>query len=787
MTSSNIIDPHDCTDLLSQLNDNQRAAVEYIDGPELVIAGAGSGKTRVLTYKIAYLLRHGMAPWRIMALTFTNKAAREMKERIASLIDHDTASRLWMGTFHSIFLKLLRRHTELLGYPKDFTIYDSSDSRSLIKMICKELDLNDQQYKPATIASIISNAKNALISARQYAMDADYTRSDKAANREMMPHIYSLYEKRCRAAGAMDFDDILMNMNVLLRDHPKVAQQYSELFEYILVDEYQDTNFAQSLALRNLARDKKRICVVGDDAQSIYAFRGANIGNILSMNSRYDNLKTYKLEQNYRSTQNIVNLANSLIKKNHNQLPKDVYSRNAVGAKIEVTEAHSDYEEAAYVASDISRASRRRGNEYSDFAVLYRTNAQSRPLEEALRRLAIPYRIYGGLTFYQRKEVKDALAYFRLIVNNDDDEALRRIINFPARGIGATTLAKVQKCAIEHDASMWQIISHPQKYNLPVNKGTERKLSDFADMICEIRDDETARDNAYELGQLVYRHTGLLNLYAHSRTPEDVSKYENLYELLNGLKEFVEIKQAQGQDQNMSMATFLSEVMLLTDQDVPDNDDSPKVTLMTIHAAKGLEFKHVMITGLEDELFPSTHAIDSLSEMEEERRLLYVAITRAMETVQLYYSLTRFRNGETKSQVPSRFFYDLDPQYLSGTAKILTMLRGKNATQRHTPIRPQRVIIHSSSSAPALCTANANDRLHPVTVNTSNPSATTPKTTSILLPTQLTPGVKVYHDKFGEGIVHEISNPGPDSRVIVNFSEYGLKTLMVRFAKLHSI
>ncbi|MDE5807211.1 MAG: UvrD-helicase domain-containing protein, partial [Muribaculaceae bacterium] len=653
---------------LDFLNPQQREAVTYKDGPALVIAGAGSGKTRVLTYKIVDLLAAGYEPYRILALTFTNKAAREMKERIEKLTGPKISSKLWMGTFHSMFLRILRHHAPLIGFKEGFTIYDTTDSRSLVKMIVKELGLDDKCYKPAVVHSAISNAKNAMISPEQYQLDKDLYEQDRRAKRPMTGKIYEIYAKRCLTANAMDFDDILYYMNLLLRDNPDIRRHYQEFFRYILVDEYQDTNFAQHLIVSQLTGEERRLCVVGDDAQSIYSFRGANIGNIINLEKRYPGLKVFKLERNYRSTQNIVNAASSLIARNTRQLKKNVYSENETGEPIEVIRTYSDMEEAYMVANRLSQTKLTHHDPYDEFAILYRTNAQSRVLEEALRKRNIPYRIYGGLSFYQRKEIKDVIAYFRLTVNPDDDEALRRVINYPARGIGETTLRKVQAVASEKGVSLWTVISDPDSYNAGLNAGTKKKLAAFAELM-QLFIDDSAKSNAYELGQLIYNRTGLLAALAHDNTPESISKQENLSELLSGLKDFVEARQEEGED-DLSMRAFLSEVMLATDQDQTDSSDEPKVTLMTVHAAKGLEFKHIFIVGVEEELFPSGMSMDSLAQIEEERRLLYVAITRAKETCTITYAGSRFRNGQTAMTRPSRFLAEIDPSYLKMVSSV---------------------------------------------------------------------------------------------------------------------
>ncbi|MCF0186183.1 MAG: UvrD-helicase domain-containing protein, partial [Bacteroidaceae bacterium] len=648
---------------LNQLNPQQRDAVEYVDGPSLVIAGAGSGKTRVLTYKIVHLLNLGYKPYRILALTFTNKAAREMKERIAKLVSPEEASALWMGTFHSVFAKILRINAERIGYNSNYTIYDTSDSKSLIKQIVKDLELDDKVYKIANVQSHISNLKNSLISPQDYASDHEMREADKRAKRPRMHEIYSMYWNRCRLADAMDFDDLLFNTNILLRDCPDVLDKYQNFFDYVLVDEYQDTNFAQHLIVSKLTAKSQKLCVVGDDAQSIYSFRGANISNILNLNKAYPTLKTFKLERNYRSTQNIINAANSLIEQNRRQIPKHIFSENNIGEKIQVIRAFSDFEESYIIANQIVGLKARSGDHYNDFAVLYRTNAQSRPLEEALRKRDIPYRIYGGLSFYQRKEIKDAVCYFRLTVNPVDEEALRRVINFPARGIGDTTIKKVQVCATQNNVSMWAVVSDPDKYELPVNAGTKKKLLSFSSLIKSFVELNENGADAYVLASRILMDSGIMELVSSDNTPENISRRENLDELLSGVNEYVAMHSEEGDD-NVRLYNFLSEISLATDQDSDDSAEGNCVTLMTVHAAKGLEFRHVLIVGMEEDLFPSAMSLDSMEGLEEERRLFYVAITRAMQTCHVTYAQSRFRNGEIVSSRLSRFLRDINPSYL---------------------------------------------------------------------------------------------------------------------------
>ena len=649
-------------ELLQELNESQRQAVLYNEGASLVIAGAGSGKTRVLTYKLAYLLQQGYEPWQLLALTFTNKAAREMKDRLATLVGNGPASRLWMGTFHSVFLRILRVNGGLLGFPSDFTIYDSADSRSLIKHILREMQLDDKIYKPASVQAVISNAKNALITPGAYAANRELMEADRRSKRERLQEIYKIYTERCFRSGAMDFDDILLYTNILFRDFPDVLARYQQQFRYILVDEYQDTNFAQHLIVKQLAGKHNRICVVGDDAQSIYSFRGASISNILNLTTDYPGCRIFKLERNYRSTQNIVNAANSLIKKNKEQIDKDVFSENKPGDKINVLSAYSDFEEGYLIANRISEMRMAGNYPYSDFAVLYRTNAQSRILEEALRKRNIPYKIYGGLSFYQRKEIKDVIAYFRMTVNPHDEEALKRIVNYPARGIGDTTVNKIIACAVQNDVSLWQVITDPAAYALPVNSGTAAKLRNFQEIIDSFITESTGK-NAYEIAEIIIKRSGILADIFQDRTPENLSRQENMEELMNGIQLFCAMRQEEGRE-DIGLVDFLSEVSLATDQDKESPDDTNKVTLMTIHSSKGLEFRNVFVVGLEEDLFPSSMSKSSEKEIEEERRLFYVAITRAEENCVLSYAGSRFRNGKTESSLPSRFLRDIDPQYL---------------------------------------------------------------------------------------------------------------------------
>ncbi len=774
---------------INQLNEQQQDAVLYTDGPALVIAGAGSGKTRVLTYKIVHLLCHGYEPWRILALTFTNKAAREMRERIEALVGTSTASKLWMGTFHSIFSKILRINAERIGFKSNFTIYDTADSKSLIKTIIKDMDLDDKVYKPSVVQSAISAAKNALISPEKYATTSEIVEADKRARRPLIHAIYRTYRNRCFVAGAMDFDDLLYYTNVLLRDNPDILRHYQEFFRYILVDEYQDTNFAQHLIVSQLCSGNKNLCVVGDDAQSIYSFRGANIRNILNLKNSYPDLRIFKLEQNYRSTQNIINAANSLIDKNTEQIRKQVFSRNDVGSLIEVVQSYSDFEESFLVANRISQLKMQKHDSYEEYAILYRTNAQSRILEESLRKRNIPYRIYGGLSFYQRKEVKDAIAYFRLSINPNDDEALKRIINYPARGIGETTVNKLLRCAIDNRVSMWQVINNLEQFSPGVNSGTAKKLTSFRDMIASFIDMNVQGLDAETVASRIINETKLLSILISDRTPESISKQENLTELINGVREFVASKLEEGQD-GITLTDFLAEVSLATDQDAQDTSEE-RITLMTVHAAKGLEFSNVFIVGVEEDLFPSAMSNSSLSEIEEERRLLYVAITRAKSFCMLSYASSRFRNGQTQTCSPSRFIRDIDPQYLS-------LATGSNISSNSTAVNPienYRSSFHSSSTS---FSSPRRQFSNPSTPSPSRLMSTTPSSTPIKQGNasgcdlhsvaELSVDMKIEHARFGTGTIRKIDTSNPDPRIIVYFDNIReQKTLLLKFARFNII
>ena len=766
--------------LLQNLNSAQRDAVLYTDGPQLVIAGAGSGKTRVLTYKIAYLLSQGYEPWRILALTFTIKAANEMKERIARLVGREVAARLWMGTFHSIFSRILHANAERLNFRSDFTIYDTADSRSLLKTIIKEMQLDDKIYKPATVQSIISNAKNALITPSLYSTNAELLEMDRKQKRPMMHNIYRTYWERCFRAGAMDFDDLLLYTNILFRDHPDVAQKYRDLFRYVLVDEYQDTNFSQHLIVNQLCREHGRLCVVGDDAQSIYSFRGANIGNILNLKNEYKGLQINKLEQNYRSTQNIVDAANSLISKNKEQIRKRVFSEKERGSKVAVFASYSDFEEGYLVANRIKEMHLLNSTPYNDFAILYRTNAQSRVLEEALRKRNMPYRIYGGLSFYQRKEIKDAVAYMRLTINPNDEEAFKRVVNYPARGIGETTIGKILACAQLHNVGVWSVLSDPTEYNLQINSGTRTKLAAFRDLIQGFSD-SAGEKSIYDLVEHILQRSGIIADIYTSDTPENISRQENIQELLGGVMEFYSLRQEEG-NEAVTLSDFLAEISLITDQDKGDEQDDDKVTLMTIHSAKGLEFRNVFITGLEEDLFPSAMCVESLQQIEEERRLLYVAITRAQENCILTYAHTRFRNGKTNTCRPSRFLKDLDTQYVNmpDEAPVSTT----KSPYADAPWRSQYTSFERSFKAPT-----KPSTLKPIEnsrriVTAEQPVAPTQQRDSVMSGVgTLRVSARIRHERFGLGTVEAIEGVGDNCKISVAFDNVGRKQLLLKFAK----
>lgn len=786
-------------DYLEKLNEQQRQAVLYTDGPSLVIAGAGSGKTRVLTYKIVHLLNLGYAPYRIMALTFTNKAANEMKERIEPLVGKEAASMLWMGTFHSIFSKILRINSEKIGFSHDFTIYDTTDSKALLKTIIKDMGLDEKVYKPGSIQAHISNIKNGLISPSQYENDGELRRADNRAKRPMTFAIYKAYWNRCFIAGAMDFDDLLFYTNILFRDNADVLAKYQEFFQYILVDEYQDTNFAQHLIVSQLCKVNQRLCVVGDDAQSIYSFRGASISNILNLKKFYPNLTTFKLERNYRSTQNIIEAANSLIEKNSQQIPKHIFSTNKKGSKISVLQAYSDYEESYIVANHIISVKAQYGDSFDDFAVLYRTNAQSRVLEEALRKRNIPYKIYGGLSFYQRKEVKDAISYFRLAINPNDDQALVRVINTPARGIGDTTIGKLQNAAIHHNVSIWEVICNVDKYDVNINSGTKKKLAGFQELVAGFIEQNINGANANEIATEIIDKTRLIAVLQNDNTPENISKLENLHELLNGVAEFVADKEENGIE-DVPLNDFLAEISLDTSENA-DTADGANVTLMTVHAAKGLEFKNVIIVGVEEDLFPAIMSSDSIYGIEEERRLLYVAITRAKNTCLITYAKSRYKNGQTKECTMSRFIRDIDPQYINANSSAaVSMSSPRRSPSRfgndYDDAREQR-LINDFSPAPTYerisempkLSDEPRSRVHLNTAATatpqapSSPSATGSGNYGSHSASELAEGCLIEHSRFGNGKILSIDTSGADAKIMVSFGEVGTKTLLLKYAK----
>ncbi|MEY8612477.1 UvrD-helicase domain-containing protein [Parabacteroides segnis] len=770
---------------LNKLNESQREAVEYNEGPSLVIAGAGSGKTRVLTYKIAYLVHLGLAPQSILALTFTNKAAREMKERIAAITGDQTARRLWMGTFHSIFSRILRYEAEHIGYPSNFTIYDTTDSKSLLKAIIKEMQLDDKVYRLGMVQSRISNAKNALVTWKAYEQSKELMQHDIDSKVPLLREIYKRYQNRCQQAGAMDFDDLLLQTNILFRDHPQVLEKYRSFFQFVLVDEYQDTNFAQHLIVQRLCEQHRRICVVGDDAQSIYSFRGANIDNILQFKNQYPGCRIFKLERNYRSTQNIVNAANSLIHKNKEQIHKNVYSEKEEGSKVRISASYSDYEEGYAVASAINELRLRKDYDYADFAILYRTNAQSRILEEALRKRGIPYKIYGGLSFYQRKEIKDIISYLRLIVNPHDEEAFKRVINYPSRGIGDTTVNKVISAATENNVSLWTVLNAPIDYALPINSGTAKKLTDFREMIERFIEQNT-RLSAEEMAAIVVKESGIVSSLFQDRSVEGISKQENLQELLKGIAEFCELRREEGVEQ-VSLADFLSEVSLLTDQDNDKDEQANKVTMMTVHAAKGLEFKNVFVVGLEEELFPSSMSKDNPRAVEEERRLFYVAITRAEENCVLTYAKSRFRNGQSAMCSPSRFLKDIDVRFLDVPADSSadTFAAARERFQRPaftSPFQqPRAVEKEEPSFISPVAQALQRQRLTKVETTTSTPASSSAPASDL---SGLRVGAKVRHDRFGEGEVIAIEGDGGNAKATVAFTHFGQKQLLLKFARL---
>jgi DNA helicase-2/ATP-dependent DNA helicase PcrA len=759
---------------LTNLNEPQRAAVEFCTGPSLIIAGAGSGKTRVLTYKIAYLLEQGLPPYYILALTFTNKAAREMKSRIAELVGEKKARQLWMGTFHSIFSRILRKEAESIGFQSNFTIFDTSDSNNLLKLIIKEMNLDDKQYKPNAVHSQISRAKNALITPKMYVQNSELLNYDRRAKRPQLFEIYQHYQSRLRQANSMDFDDLLVYTNILFRDHPQVLEKYRNQFQYVLVDEYQDTNFAQHLIVKQLADAHHRVCVVGDDAQSIYSFRGANIDNILKFKTTYPETRVFKLEQNYRSTQNIVNAANSLIKKNKEQIFKNVFSENEEGEKIELLSAFSDFEEGLIVSAKIARMRYENHVSYGDFAILYRTNAQSRIFEEALRKKSIPYRIYGGLSFYQRKEIKDVISYFRLIVNPNDETAFRRIINYPTRGIGDVTVGKITSVAQRHGVSLWQVLAQPLEYNLDVNVGTAKKLSGFHALVADfIAQNETL--NVYELAQIVIKNSGIAGETYGDTTPEGMSRAQNIQELLNAMNEFVTTRLEQGEE-GVKLVDFLSEVSLLTDQDTDKESGDEKVTLMTVHASKGLEFNHVFVVGMEEDLFPSSMAKNEMRGLEEERRLFYVAITRAKRSCTITFAKSRFRNGSINASRESQFLSDIDECFLQMERNTLSASSSFSKEYGFWETMKEEYDKNRSRAVGAYSDNAPKQNISPV------------QTTSSSLPlsreaSELKVGNIIEHERFGRGTVIAIEQSGNDKRAFVEFDSAGRKQLLLKFAK----
>ena len=766
---------------LDTFNPPQRAAVEYCEGPSLVIAGAGSGKTRVLTYKIAYLMEHGYQPWSILALTFTNKAAGEMKDRIAKIVGVDYARMLWMGTFHSIFLRILRQEHEKIGFSANFTIYDAADSKSLVKSIIKEMELDDKTYKAGTVLSTISNAKNQLVTAEQYVSNRANAQIDARHNMSMLGQIFMRYSSRCKQSDAMDFDDILLYTYLLFENHPDVLEKWEQRFRYVLVDEYQDTNYAQHRIVWQLTRQHQHVCVVGDDAQSIYSFRGANIDNILTFQKIYGGARLFKLERNYRSTQNIVEAANSLIKKNSHQIQKDIFSENDRGERLHVLDTHSDIEEAKMVVNAIRSIKRREGCEYSDFAVLYRTNAQSRVFEEEMRKEALPYRIYGGLSFYQRKEIKDVIAYFRLAVNPNDEEAFKRVINYPARGIGQTTVAKILATATQHEVSLWSVINNPEQYGLGVNKGTLTKIGVFREMI-ETFIENAQKMPANQIGTMIVKQSGIIADIYQDTTPENLSRQENVEELINGMQDFCDLRMEEG-NENISLSDYLSEVSLMSDVDSDKGDDEHKVTLMTIHSAKGLEFGTVFVVGLEEGLFPSDMVSGNPREMEEERRLFYVAITRAKTHCYLSYAQCRFRYGQMEFSAPSRFLKDIDPKYLDRQQSMFSSRRSMDDDVQ-LPWQRRGSLLGGERKETARPFRPAMPSVKPM------PMSSRPQTTDHRPQTidgGLSVGKHIIHNRFGRGEVLRIEGTGDSTKATVQFENVGTKQLLLKFAKFEVI
>ena len=789
---------------LETFNPPQRAAVEYCEGPSLVIAGAGSGKTRVLTYKIAYLMEHGYQPWSILALTFTNKAAGEMKDRIAKIVGVDYARMLWMGTFHSIFLRILRQEHEKIGFSSNFTIYDAADSKSLVKSIIKEMELDDKTYKLGTVQGIISNAKNQLVTAEQYASNPANRQSDARHNMAALGQIFLRYCNRCKQSDAMDFDDILLYTYLLFEKHPDVLAKWEQRFRYVLVDEYQDTNFAQHRIVWQLTRQHQHVCVVGDDAQSIYSFRGANIDNILTFQKIYESARLFKLERNYRSTQNIVEAANSLIKKNSRQIQKDIFSENDRGEKLHVMDTHSDIEEAKMVVNAIRGIKRKEGCEYSDFAILYRTNAQSRVFEDTMRKESLPYRIYGGLSFYQRKEIKDVIAYFRLAVNPNDEEAFKRVINYPARGIGQTTVTKILSAATEHEVSLWTVINSPEQYELGVNKGTLMKIAAFREMISSFIEN-AQKMPANQVGTMIVKQSGIIADIYQDTTPENLSRQENVEELVNGMQDFCDMRMEEG-NENISLSDYLSEVSLMSDVDSDKGDDEHKITLMTIHSAKGLEFGTVFVVGLEEGLFPSDMVSGNPREMEEERRLFYVAITRAKTHCYLSYAQCRFRYGQMEFSAPSRFLKDIDPKYLDRQQSMFSTRRSMDdevelpwqrkrslfGERQETP-RPFRPTVPSAKPFPSASPFFSARPVPSTGTTTARPLSSVSQTTSFPQGTSshagggLKEGAYILHNRFGRGKVLKVEGTGDNTKATVQFENVGTKQLLLKFAKFEVI
>lgn len=756
--------------LLNELNESQRAAVEYCDGAQLVIAGAGSGKTRVLTYKIAYLIgEKGLKPWNILALTFTNKAAKEMKQRIETIVGSQ-ARYINMGTFHSIFSHILRAEANHIGFNSNFTIYDQTDSRSLVKTIIKEMNLDEKVYKPSAVADRISMAKNHLMTALQYANSNNAVTTDMQRRMPAIKDIYLRYSDRCRQANAMDFDDLLMNIYLLFANNEEIRRKYAERFEYVLVDEYQDTNFAQQAIVNQITKERQMVCVVGDDAQSIYSFRGANIDNILGFQKTYNNARLFKLERNYRSTQAIVNAANSLIKHNQRQIPKNVFSENEQGEKIKLKMAYSDKEEAMIVCSEISRLRRSDCCPYSDFAILYRTNSQSRSFEEYMRKQNIPYRIYGGLSFYQRKEIKDIIAYYRVVANPDDEEAIKRIINYPTRGIGNTTLSKIVEKATEKGISIWKVLNNSEACGLDISKATHTKLRNFCTML-EGWMQRSFNEDAYSLGRDIIQESGMSKDIFAGKEPEDIARQENVEEFLSGLSDFVEDRKEEDMGDHVSLTDFLQEVSLMTDLDSDGDSDEPKVVLMTIHAAKGLEFKTVFVVGLEENIFPSPMCSDSMRGLEEERRLLYVAITRAEKHCFLTCAQNRFRYGRMEFDTPSRFIRDIDPRFLQIEGEKSSLPRIQPRIQPRSTPQP--------SQPPFSTVSLSSSPLNPAPQSSPAPSSSSDS--------PLQPGDRIEHTRFGVGEVIKMEGSGENCKATVVFRNSGTKQLLLKFAKYNKL